>query len=244
MDPLTMAMLGMGGIGALGSIFGRGDPGPFPDFSMSPEAMKQLSYSGINLERENPELYREIMRNNQMISDAQQILNSRRQGPSPQEQRMMQERQAGAASQMASAGMAGTPLSQLAMQEMDIRGQQAAQERAFQESMGMQQNIQGLAGRGYDMRRGAMQDVMGAQAGNRQNALMMDQARMAHQMAQYQNAQQEAQAKNQMWTGIMGAGFGGAANLYGAGKMADAYAARPAPTYNIYGGFPGKTMGA
>ncbi len=211
-----------GAVGAgLGFLFGSDDQPELGDFQFSPDALKSINFSDLDLESMNPELYKKLQQNDLILKDLQGALAQRREGLTANEQRQQSEYLNSQASGQASSGLAGTPIGNAMMADSAARLNDAARERAYQEAMGLRQAVaqQGQANlQGYGNAQG---QLIGQFNQNRQSALAMDQLRNSRDLDQFKDQQQSVNANTGMYGGLLNGGLSGIAsqNFTGGGPM-------------------------
>lgn len=198
-----------GGLGALGGwLFGHGDKTPdLPEFQYSPGSLGSVNFADINLKEQNPELYGQLLKNNQILADMQGELSSRREGPTASENRQMHEYMNQQASALNSNGMAGSPVGNAMMADAAARLQDAQRERAFKEYQSLLGGVQNQAGNMFNMYSGAQGNIANLQNQAIQNAMHRDEFNRAQQMGQYGEAQKAAAAGNQFYGGLLNGGI-------------------------------------
>ena len=165
-----------GTLGLLGGLFGGDDEAP-PSMYSSEEIDRLKKYAMVNpdfnisLAKENPELYRALMKNDIYLKDLQAMYNQRMQGPTAQEQQGVRDYMTQQGSGMASSGMAGTPMGNAMMADAYARQMNPIYDRQFSQQM----NLMGQIGQGNQNQFGNLlagqQGVLAQQNANRQNAL-------------------------------------------------------------------------
>jgi hypothetical protein len=210
----------VGGLGGL--IFGGNDKTPeLPELQFSPESLRSYNFSDVNLEQINPEIYKRLMENDAVLQGMRESLASRRQGATANEQRQLSDYLNQQGSAMAGGGLVGTPMGNAMMADAAARMQAQMQDRAFQEYMQMQGNVQNAAQQGFQNYSGAQGNVLDQLQRNKQSSLGMDQLRNQHAMQQYGADQQALADSNAMWGGMLSGGLTGIANqnMMGSGPL-------------------------
>lgn len=179
-----------GGLGLLAGLFMGGD--------QEVEPYQAPSFSDINLKKENPDLYKELMVLKQQETMAEDAYNARRAGPTALEQQQIRDAQAGAASNASARGLLGTSVGQSSQQSAENRIRNEIMDRAYQEA----QQLQGVANQRQ------LQYMQGL--GGAQNAVMQNKLHEAE--INHGQAIQEDQAGNQFYSGLFNAGLSGIAN--------------------------------
>lgn len=200
----------LGGLG--GFLFGGGGSPEYPDIELSPELMEALTFDDISLSSINPELYQEILNNQEIINRAESILGSRGDGTAVS-RRKMQSDTADATERMAGMGLAGTPTGEAMMADFTAKLREQAEQRAFAEQMQGLPMMAGMHGDQYNRKMGLMGMEMGQRNANRANLLEIDKMKNAQAMGGYQAAADEDAAKNQFWSGMFNSGMTGLANM-------------------------------
>jgi hypothetical protein len=200
----------MAGIGAAGMLKGM--------LEDSPE-YNAPSFADIDLQKENPELWKELQRELALADQAEALYNNRRKGATFSEKQEMQDSINSLLQRQGSMGQLGSAVgaSQAVSAENLLRSRIA--ERAFREE-------QALLGQSMNARRSYLGDVSSAQ-----QAVMAPLQQKAQ--AEYQNAQQEQMGMNQMFSGL----FNGGLSAYGNQQNVDAMRA-------ISANNPYRSMGA
>jgi len=178
------AAIGGAAGGLLGIFAGSGD-GP--------------SLADVDLQRDNPDLWRELQQLQAMSMQYERLYAQRRMGPTAQERSQVQEGRGRMEEQQATLGMAGSSTGSRIMGEYNNQAMAAIQQRAFQE----QQQL--LAAQMQSKQMYAQQLAQG-----QQNALQS-------KMGQFQNQQQNSADRNQFMSGLVNAGIG----MYGTNQYID-----------------------
>lgn len=211
MDPITLAIIG-------GSIAGGGALG----YMMNQDDISSPTYADINLERDNPAMWSQIIKNREAIEGARRALETRRQGMTDMERRRVAESRDQLANQQSQLGLLGSSVGANAQAAMTSRLHADIAERAYQEEMQRRQYMNQLQSHEADLYGTGLNQAMQGK------------------MGQYNNAMAEQQAKNQFWSSIMGGGIG----VLGSGikgSMSAAPTTTPittTPTNTIYSGTP------
>lgn len=204
MDPLTLAGLISGGIGLAGSLFGNKAP-----------EYKSPTFKDISLERDNPELWNELLKLRAASEQANKILAERGTGTTEQQrfdQNQAIDRQRNQYAQMGIGGaMQSAAENDLVAR---LRAQQADQN--FRERMALMQNAQGLD-----------QAYLGALSGAQ--GQLMNQAQNEAQM-RYNDQLSRNQGRNQFFSGLFNAGLG----LAGQGMVQSGLNDRQAQLLDFY----------
>lgn len=185
--------------GPYGAIAGGAIGGLLGLFNGNDSSPSSPLFSDINLARDNPQLWAEIQKNNALISEAQRMYNNRRQGMTYGEKMGLEDALANQRSQQAYQGTLGSSVGvgQQAMLEARLRDSIA--NRALQEQQALYNQYAQAQGRGYEMTRQGIMDVMGQNQGA------------------YNQARADEQASNQFYGSLLGGGLqmlGGAYNRY------------------------------
>jgi hypothetical protein len=198
MLPLAVGLMA---VGAAGTAYGMMKPR---------QKYTSPNYNDIDLSRDNPALYAELQKYEEMGKQLEALYNQRKTGPNASEMRMRDQAMADQRASLAARGSLGGSTELLAGQDLNQRFQDEVMQRAFQEQQALmaQRLAQGQAQAG--MFANAQQNIYG----NMANANMLD----------YQSRMAQDQARNQMFSGLMGAGIG----AYGANQQAGAMAANTA----------------
>lgn len=221
-----------GGVGGLfAGILGGDDQAP-PSMYSDQEIQRLKQYSmanpdfNISLAKENPELYRQLMKNDVLYQDMTAALNERRQGATAQEQRSVQDYMNNQGAGMASSGMAGTPMGNAMMADSYARANDPIFDRIFKEKQAMQAQLgqQGNANTSQLMQ--GQGQVLAQQNANRQAALS--------QLGLAQGNQQDQWAYNQGNQFDLGGSLLGAAQAYQGFQNADAYRNMMGPNKDMY----------
>lgn len=179
------------------------------------------TYGDINLQKENPELWKELEELKAATSEYQSALTRRRSGPTPNE--MIQKREAEDQIQagLANRGLVGSSAGTGLMADAEARLSAQIQERAFQEEQQLM---------------AAKTQAQAQYLNSLQGGLHMA---MEPRMASYQNDQQEDMAKNQLYSGLFNSGLAlyGMNKFYGSNKLGP-----PSPEFNPYGGSPSSQL--
>lgn len=197
-----------GGLGFLGGIFTGGDTPDLPDFQYSKESLASPDFQDINIKSQNPEMYAQLMQNQQLLHDMQSHLSQLREGPTASEQQQYHDYMAQQAAGQAGSGTAGSPMGNAMMADSAARLQNAQRDRAFQEYTQMQGQVAGQSNQNINQMYNAQNQVMGQQNANRQASMMRDEYMRQQQMGNYAQAQQAASAQNGFVGGLINAGTG------------------------------------
>ena len=189
----TMAGAAIGG--GAGGLFDSNDVGPY----------RSPSFADIDLAKENPELYAELMKVSAAADQAQRLYDQRNRGMNEMEVQQLAAGRANMSNNLANRGLLGTSAGLAAETgaEGQIRAQIAA--RAFQEQ-------QALAQAAQQAHQGLFQDYMQAQ-----NQVMNP----MHQAAQanWENQNAINQGNNQFYGGLINGGMSLAGNMYNMNQM-------------------------
>lgn len=188
-------LLGAGIGGLIGGIAGGSQHG-------DPEITSK-EFSDINLEKDYPELYQEILKNQQVLQQLQGLYDARKSGLSDAESSDLRRRQSDLMSQLGNAGIAGTPIGQQMLDAQYNDAFNAMRDHAEAQKLALASAIASGEGNIFNMKRAAIGDI----AGQNQNDVNM-------QMAQNQ-------ASNQLWNGLLTAGLGGLAQQYNNAQAAN-----------------------
>jgi hypothetical protein len=192
MLPLAIGLMAVGGAGmAYGMMKGR-------------QKYNSPNYNDIDLAKDNPALYAELMKYQQMVQAQEALYNQRGTGPTMSEERARSQQLADMRSSLAARGSLGGSTEFLAQQDLNARFQDEVAQRTFQQQQAMMQQLAAMKGNQYNMYAQAQGDIMNKLT----NEAMMD----------YQSRQAQDQARNQFFSGLMSGGMG----LYGAKIGADA----------------------
>ncbi len=196
-------------IGAgLGLIFGNSDRTPeIPDFQFSPEALRSMNFSDLDIESMNPELFKKLQQNDLILGDLRQALASRREGQTANEQRQTSDYLNAQASGQSSNGLAGTPIGNAMMADSAARLYDASRDRAFQEYMALQQGVAGQANANLGYYSGAQNQLMSQFNQNRGAALQQDQIRNGREMARFADNQETTNANTNFYGSLLNGGL-------------------------------------
>lgn len=198
MLPLAVGLMA---VGAAGTAYGM---------SKGRQKYTSPNYADIDLSKDNPALYAELQKYEQLGNRLEALYNQRKTGPNAQEMRMRDQAMNDQRASLAARGGLGGSTELLANRDLNMNFQQQVQQQAFQEQQAMMQQM--LAQR-------AQQAQM---FGNAQQGIYQNQAQA--NMMDYQSRMAQDQARNQMFSGLLGAGAG----MYGANQQASAMAANTA----------------
>lgn len=202
MDPLSLGLMGIGGIGSLVGMFTGNDDAP--------------TYADINLQRDNPDLWRELQQLQAMSKEYERLYARRQMGPTAQEKAQAEQGRSRNEEQLATRGMLGSSTGNRLQADYNAQIMNAIQQRAFQEQQQLlaaqMQAKQAYAQQFGQAQQGALQAAMG----------------------QFQNKQQGHQAQNQFFGGLFNAGVGMMGNQMYADQM-NAAQAKARPNYYSQG---------
>lgn len=202
---MSIPLMILGGAGILKNLLSDGPS--YPSAKFSPETLESINFSDIKLKEMLPEVYAQILSNQQAINDVMSEASRRREGPTAQQQRQMLDDQNKMASQMATVGMAGTPIGMNVLAGARARMMEdiaARNQAAYAQMLGLgMQGQQNLVG----MTQNALGQVAAQMNANRANALAIDQMRNQASMGQYQADIANRAAQNQFFTGLLGGGL-------------------------------------
>lgn len=211
-----------GGIGFLGGLLGGNDPDiPYPEWYLSPDAMRSPNFSDIDLAQMHPELYKKLLENNAMLAEASKAYSQRREGLTDQEQYRMKDDLARSSNRLGAMGLLGGPAGERMLADAASRMRADAEARAYQERLGLMQNMQNAQLQNMNAARGLYGDVLGNQQANAQAALARDQMKMAFEQGKYNSAAGEQAANNQFWSGLFNSGMQGLGNTMNMNMMKD-----------------------
>lgn len=193
--------IGLMGVGAAGTAYGM---------MKGPQKYNSPNYADIDLSKENPALYAELQKYEQLGNQLEALYNQRKTGPNAQEMRMRDQAMNDQRASLAARGGLGGSTEMLANRDLNMNFQQQVQRQAYAEQQQMMAQM---------MAQKAQQAQM---FGNAQNQIFGQQQQVA--MMDYQGRQAQDQARNQMFSGLLGAGAG----MYGANQQAGAMAANTA----------------
>ncbi len=181
--------------GAVGGLFDESDVGPY----------KSPSFSDIDLAKENPELYAELMKVSAAADEAQALYDQRNRGMSNLEAQQYASAKSNSEARLANQGLLGTSAGSSAQAgvEQQVLAQIAA--RAVQEQQALAQNNQAAHS-------ALFQDYMAAQ-----NQVVNPMQNAAY--ANWQNANQIHQGNNQFYGGLINGGMALAGNAYNMNQM-------------------------
>lgn len=227
MGPIAIGA-GMLGASLIGKAFNRG-PGEY----RAPQ-LKKLDYADIDLQTEVPELYNEIMRNDQLIARIENILNTRKQGATMAEMDALNANSSRMSEEQNAAGLLGTTAGMAAAGQARQRMEDSLRDRAFREEMGLYGALADQQARGAQFHQGVLGQVYNA----RNAQVQAENARaMAESEANYNRRAQNSAAINQLLSGVGNAGL----SMVGTGLSNNAIASRPMP--GSYGGYQGYGFG-
>lgn len=180
------------GVGFLGGLFSGDDPD-----------IPSKNFSDINLQQDNPELYKQIVQNQAILDQLQQSVNARRSGPTDAERFDLTQQSNQLANRLASNGMSGTPMGEQMMHSQYNQGINALRDHAMNQYMAMQGQLANQGMNLGNLVRGGLQDVQGQNNTNTQRAINQN------------------QASSQFWTGLAGAGLGAYGQMNNAANWAN-----------------------
>ena len=174
-----------GGVGFLAGLFSGSDEEPQ---YISP------SFADINLATENPELYKELMRMQASANEAERMYNQRRQGMTYTERAGLNEGLSNQVQQQANQGLLGSSAGAAMQADMEARLRDQIQRRAYQEQMGLFQNMAQQRAQQAGVLSGAQNQIMGLKT---------------HGADQdYNQAMGNELAANQFYSGLFNGGLG------------------------------------
>lgn len=212
MLPLAIGLMAVGGAGAAYGLMKK------------PQQYNSPNYDDIDLARDNPALYAELQKYEKLGNVLEAQYNQRKTGPNNAELRMRDQALNDQRNNLQSRGALGGSTSLLAERDLNARFQEEVMARAFQEQQAMM------------AQRLAQRQAQAQMFGNAQQGIMANMNQAA--MMDYQGRQAQDQARNQFFTGLMGAGAG----MYGASQQAGAMNANTAALQQqqaAYQGVPG-----
>jgi hypothetical protein len=213
MLPLAVGLIAAGGAGTAYGLMKK------------PAQYNSPNYDDIDLARDNPLLYAELQKYEQIGNELEAQYNQRRTGPSNSEMRMFDDAQAQQNNQLQARGSLGGSTALLASRDLHDNFQNQVMQRAFQEQQQMLAQL-------------SAQRAQQAQLyGNAQNSVMQNLSQQA--MADYQGKMAQDQARNQFFSGLMGGGMG----LMGSGMQANAVGKNTAALQQQQGAYQGVPQG-
>ncbi len=150
--------------GPYGAVIGGVAGGLYGLFS-TPDDYISPSFSDINLQSENPELYAQLLKLRAVEALAKQEYDTRRQGATYQEEQDYARGLSNSRDIQASQGLLGTSVgnSQMTATNNQLRG--AIAERALREKEALYNNYQQAAMQNFNATRQGLMDVMGQRTG-------------------------------------------------------------------------------
>lgn len=190
--------------GPAGAVAGAGVGGAIGGQFDKKTKYKSPSFADIDLARDNPQLYAQLMKQEEILAQYEALYNQRSTGPSLSEQRMRDQSLDAMRGQAASRGMLGGSTSFLNEMDFGERYNDQIAQRIFQE----QQALLGA--------RAAQQGNLVGLYGNAQNNIMNNMNQQS--MTDYNQKMAEDMARNQFYASLMQGG----AQMYGADKQSTA----------------------
>lgn len=222
------AMAGASLGGGLGGMLEAPDAPELSQIKFSPDSLKSYNFDDISLARDNPELYAQLMKNSLLIDQANQILNTRRQGMSPEEQRTLRETKNNMTARLAAQGLIGDPVAEQALADSEAKIRERASAQAYQDKLGAMQMLAGLQQQQYGNLAQGQNAIMGANENNRNASLQRDLAMAGRDMQQFQDQVSQNQGRNQFYSGLLNGGLSMAGNAYNQSQMQDFQSAQAA----------------
>jgi len=134
-------------------IFGRGTAGPGQTYNYR-------TISDIDLSKENPELWKRIQSQDQIISEARRLYETRRQGMTDFERSQVEDARQNARAQLGGSGLVGTSLGIAAENDAANRLRNQVMDRIYNEQQGLFNQYAGQSGRGFDMTNIGQQGIL------------------------------------------------------------------------------------
>lgn len=190
--PIPAAVpIAIGVAGALKNMFSKGPHVP--------------TLADINLQRDNPELWKELENLRAMTGEMERMYGERRQGATSGEMAGQAKARSSMNEQLGNLGLVGSSAGASAMGAFEAQQQDALQQRIFQEQMALMQAQQQ-----------AQQNYIQSFDNAQRTALGVGQS-------QVQDHRQEQQGQNQFFGGLVNAGM----NLYGTNQYLNTMRAPP-----------------
>lgn len=208
--------IGLMGVGAAGTAYGLMQPR---------QKYNSPNYDDIDLSRDNPSLYAELQKYEQLGNQLEAQYNQRKTGPNNAELRMRDQALNDQRNNLQSRGALGGSTSLLAERDLNSRFQDEVMARAFQEQQALMQQ------------RMAQRAQQAQMFGNAQQNIYQNLSHNAD--IDYQSRVAQDRARNQFFSGLMGAGTG----LYGANQQAGAMAANTAALQQQQAAYQGVPQG-
>lgn len=212
---LAGAGIGFATGGPMGAFVGSGAGGALGNILSGSDEYSAPSFSDIDLQTENPELWKELVAISRQADEAERLYNQRRQGMTYEEKVGMEQGAANVAQRQAVTGQLGSAVgnSQQASAESQIRASIA--ERAFREQQALQQNAMA-------QRQAYAQALLSGQ-----QAVLQPMQQQAQ--TNFQSQQAESAAQNQFFSGLFNSGMSGLAQNNNVAAMREYRAANPSP---------------
>lgn len=225
MGPFSLGLLAVGGIAAIKGLF-EDDP-----------EYTAPSFKDINLAQENPELYQQLLAQNQLLGMLEQQYKARnaeannRRGYTQSENIELGQGLGGIDQQLAERGLLGSGAGVGARAQAEIQMRDAINQRIMQDQMQKQQQANMLLNQ---LMQGRNQQTNNFQQG--QNSIM--DGRQAQAQARYQGDVHNQQAQNQFFNGLLGAGLQSYGNQQNMDAMGASIANRSMSGFNPYSPIP------
>lgn len=147
-----------GALGGLAGLFSKSDP----------EVNVPL-FSDVSLQRDNPELYNQILRNDAMIQKANDIMKARMKGPTEGERYQEQANLSDLQGRLGGANLLGSGLGFSLYENAQRRMQADQADRIQRDALGQAQLLQQAEAQRGQLIRGGLQDAYNAKLGVAQN---------------------------------------------------------------------------
>ncbi len=183
------------------------------------------SFSDIDLQTENPELYEELMKAYAAADEMENAYRARRAGPNYSDNAEMAEVNSGIQQRLAHQGLLGSSVGVAAAADADTMLRERINERAMQEAERLRAAWMAQQAGNANFKRQMQQDVMSGM--------------MAEKTGQYQADREDLAANNQFYSGLFNGGMQMGGTALNNARMDDLYSkyrspavyGQPAPNY-------------
>lgn len=216
------------------NIFGQGTAGPGQTYNYR-------TISDIDLSKENPELWKRIQSQDQIISEARKLYETRRQGMTDFERSQVEDARQNARAQLGGSGLVGTSLGISAENDAANRLRNQVMDRIYNEQQGLFNQYAGQSGRGFDMTNIGQQGILQQDARQIQLRAGYDQQEQARQNGMIGGLfQLGGTAAGAAFGGPGGASIGSQAGKAVGGSVSGGYSAPLSPSGPGSGSFIGQ----
>lgn len=223
------AIIGGAAGGLIGLFSGSDDP-EYPELSLSPETLQSVNFRDIGLDKINPDLYNEIMRNRAIINETNKYLAARGDGNSPLARRRITDSMQQQEERLGGMGLTGTPAGEAMLADARARLQESASEQAYRDKLLGYQTMSEMGQRGLSNVSNAINSAQQNAQMAHQNALDIDKLRNAAALGRYQGDLENSTAQNQFNSGLFNSGLQNLGNMANANMQKD-YMSQMYPSY-------------